>query len=201
MGRSHIKPLQQPDGTTCGPAALRHALKVFGKRESLETLMELCRTNRNGTSTKNMIRAAKKLGLSALVVENATLHHLQSALRHKPNQERAVLVSYLYDLDEQDNPHPDSGHWAMVSSYRARNGRIVILDSASAQKKSYDWSDFRGRWMDYDLKRRKLSGRKNKFKLIRMWQRQLLLVMAKHPSHLPKFGIDTSRLFIPSLAS
>lgn len=197
MGRSHVTPVQQPDDTTCGPAALKHALAVFGKRKSLEYLMDLCKTNRNGTTTKNMIHAANKLGFSVLVVEYATLHHLQSALKYNPNQLRAVIVSYLYDLDEKDRPHPDSGHWACVSSYSASKSRIVLFDSASGQKKSYAWNDFRTRWMDYDLKRRNIGKRKIHFQLVRRWQQQLLFVMARDPSHLPKFSIDTSKVFTP----
>lgn len=197
MGRSHVKPIQQPDDTTCGPAALKHALAIFGKRKSMESLMDLCKTNRNGTSTKNMITAANKLGFSVLVVQYATLSHLQSALKYNPNQLRAVLVSYLYDLDEKKRPHPDSGHWAVVSSYLPSKSRIVLLDSASARKKSYAWNDFRTRWMDFDFKRRKISGRGNHFKLVHRWQQQLLLVMAKSPSDLPKFAIETSRVFTP----
>ena len=197
MGRSHVKPIQQPTDTTCGPTALKHALAIFGRRKSLTSLMELCGTNRNGTSTKNMIRAANKLGFSVLVTEYATLAHLQSALKYKPNQTRAVLVSYLYDLDERDRPHPDSGHWAVVSSYRASQSRIVLLDSASAQKKSYAWTDFRSRWMDFDLKRRKNSANSKKFHLVKSWQNQLLFIMAENEKNLPKFGISTSKVFNP----
>lgn len=145
-----------------------------------------------------MIRAINKLGFSVLVVEYATLHHLQSALKYKPNQVRAVLVSYLYDLDEKQHPHPDSGHWATVSSYRPSMSRIVLLDSASAQKKSYEWSDFRQRWIDFDLKRRTINGkRKQHFQLVKKWQNQLLMVMAADAKHLPKFTIATSKLFTP----
>jgi ABC-type bacteriocin/lantibiotic exporter with double-glycine peptidase domain len=197
MGRTHVSPIQQPDDTTCGPAALKHALSMFGKRKSLEYLMELCGTNRNGTSTKNMIRAANKLGFSVLVVEYATLHHLQSALKYNQNQLRAVLVSYLYDLDEKDRPHADSGHWAAVSSYMASKSRIVLFDSSSAQKKSYDWADFRTRWMDYDLKRRNIGKRKKHFQLVRKWQQQLLFIVARNPEHLPKFTIGTCHVFTP----
>jgi ABC-type bacteriocin/lantibiotic exporter with double-glycine peptidase domain len=199
MGRSHIKPIQQPDDTTCGPAALKHALAIFGRRKSLTSLMELCGTNRNGTSTKNMIRAANKLGFSVLVVQYATLHHLQSSLKYNPNQVRAALVSYLYDLDEKNRPHPESGHWAVVSSYRPSTSRIVLLDSASARKKSYDWADFRARWMDFDLKRKKVSAHSKHFKLVRRWQQQLLFVMAKKPEDLPKFRIASSRVFTPEM--
>lgn len=197
MGRSHVTSIQQPDDTTCGPAALKNALAVLGVRRSLKYLLELCRTNRNGTSTKNFISAINKLGMSVLVVEYATLQHLQSALRYPSNQIRAVLVSYLYDLDEKDHPHPDSGHWAVVSAYHAHNSRIVLLDSASGRKKSYDWADFRSRWMDYDLKRKKVGKRGRHFHLVRRWQQQLLMVISKDPEMLPKFKIATAKVFTP----
>lgn len=198
MGRSHAIPFQQPDDTTCGPAALKLALTILGKRRSLSSLIALCKTTRNGTSTKNMIAAINKLGLPTLVVEYATLHHLQSVLKYSPNEPRAVLVSYLYDLDEKDEPHPESGHWAVVSSYSARNSRIVLLDSASGKKKSYAWKEFRDRWMDYDLKRRKIKKGKKEFKLVRRWQEQLMMVIAKDESNLPKFTISTAKVFLPA---
>ncbi len=195
MGRSHVSPIQQPDNTTCGPAALKLALEIFGKRRSLAGLIDLCKTTRNGTTTRNMIAAANKLGFSVLAVEYATLHHLQGALRYPPNQPRAALVSYLYDLDKKDRPHPESGHWAVVSSYSARKSRIILLDSSTAKKKSYPWEEFRKRWMDYDLKRQRVGRRGKKFKLIRHWQQQLLMVIAKEEAHLPKFKISTATVF------
>lgn len=193
-----MTPIQQPDSTTCGPAALKHALAILGKRKSLEYLIDLCKTNRNGTSTRNMIAAANKLGFSVLAVEFATLHHLQSALRYPPNQVRAVLVSYLYDLDYKDRPHPDSGHWAVISSYSARKSRIVLLDSSTGKKKSYSWVAFRDRWRDFDLKRKKLHKRGRRFQLVRRWQEQLMLVIAKDEDNLPNFKIDTARVFLSS---
>lgn len=195
MGRSKVTTIRQPDDLTCGPAALKHALTILGKRKSLDTLIELCQTNRNGTSTQKMINAVNKLGYSAMVVEGATLHHLQSALRYRPNQNRAVLVSYLYDLDEKERPHPESGHWAVVSSFAASKSRIVLLDSASGRKKSYSWTEFRDRWTDYDLRRRKIGKSGNHFKLVKRWQSQLLLVIAKEETTLPRFRISTARIF------
>ncbi|MBI3577248.1 hypothetical protein HY086_04385 [Candidatus Gottesmanbacteria bacterium] len=198
MGRSHITSVLQPDDTTCGPAALKAALAMLGKRKSLASLINLCKTTRNGTSTRHLVAAINKLGFAVLVVEYATLNHLQSALRYRRNKPRAVLVSYLYDLDEWDEPHPDSGHWAAVSSYSARNSRIVLLDSASGGKKSYQWMEFRYRWMDFDLKRKKLHKRGRRFRLVRKWQNQLLMVMAKDPKNLPKFRITTAKVFLPN---
>lgn len=197
MGRSHVSAIQQPDDTTCGPSALKIALAVLGKRKSLSTLIDLCRTTRNGTSAANMVAAVNKLGLPALMVEYATLHHLQSALKYSPNNPRAVLVSYLYDLDERDRPHPESGHWAVVSSFSGRRSRIVLLDSATSKKKSYAWMKFRERWMDYDLKRKRLKKRGKKFHLVRRWQQQLLMIIARDVANLPNFTISTAKLFEP----
>lgn len=195
MGRSHVTPIHQPDDTTCGPSALKLGLSILGINKSLQSLIELCRTNRNGTSTKNLISAVTKLGLPVLLVEYATLHHLHSALKNPPNQPRAILVSYLYDLDHRDRPHPESGHWAVVSTYMASKSRIVLLDSATGKKKSYDWADFRSRWMDYDLKRKKVGKRGNHFKLVRRWQNQLMMVITKDINTLPKFKITSSKVF------
>jgi len=198
MGRKHVKLIMQPDDTTCGPASIKHALNVLGIRKSLSSLVTLCKTSRNGTSTKNMISAVTKLGLSVMAVENATLRHLQSALKYPPSSPRAALVSYLYDLDEKDTPHIESGHWAVVASYLSAKSRIVLLDSASGKRKSYNWSDFRTRWFDYDFKRRKLHKRGKKFRLVKSWQPQLLLIIAKTEDALPKFRISTAHIFTPS---
>jgi len=199
MGRSHVTPIQQPTNYTCGPSSLKTALHVLGIHRSLPTLIKLCKTSRrNGTATKNLIAAMNGLGLSVLAVEYADLRHIISSLHYPKNKVRAVMVSYLYDLDEKNRPHPDSGHWATVSSYFASKSRIVLFDSATGKRKSYDWAEFRERWMDFDYKRRKLKRRGRKFRLIRHWQPQLLLVIAKNKNYLPTFRIETSELFLPS---
>ncbi len=199
MGRKHITPIQQPDDTSCGPASLKRALEIFGQKRSLSTLAALCKTGKNGTTTKNMITAIQSLGYAAEVVEHATLHHLQSALRYPKNRLRAVLVTYLYDVNRKtDTPHSDSGHWAVVSSYSARNSRIILLDSSTNQKKSYEWTDFRRRWMDYDLQRKRVGKKGKRFKLVRKWQQQLMIVIARTEDDLPWFRTNTSRVFSPA---
>lgn len=197
MGRSHVEPMQQPTNYTCGPAALKKALEVLSIRKPLESLIRLCKTSKNGTSTPNLINAATSLGCAVLTIEYATLKHLVRALKYSPHKIRAVMVSYLYDLDEQSRPHPDSGHWAVVASYQASKNRIVLLDSSTAQRKSYAWADFRARWKDYDWKRKRTGKRTRRFKLIRHWQPQLMMILAKDSKHLPRFTISTERLYVP----
>lgn len=198
MGRSHATPIQQPDDHTCGPAALKIALSILSVKKSLSTLIKLCKTNRNGTTKKNLIHAINSLGFSVLAVEYATLKHLQSALKYPSNDVRAVIVSYLYDLDEKEQPHPDSGHYAVVSSFAASKNRIVLFDTSSAKRKSYAWQDFRERWFDFEFKRKRTSKRGIHFKLVRHWQPQLMLVISKNPENLPKFDIATSKVFTPN---
>lgn len=193
MGRSHVAPIYQPGSDpACGAAALKHALAILGKRKSLTSLKHVCKITRNGTSTTSMIKAIRKLGLSSVVVKSSTLHHLHSALHYNQNNVRAVLVSYLYDNDEKGSPNPDSGHWATVSSFLASKSRIVLFDSYTGQKKSYLWEDFRARWKDYDLKRRRVG---RSYKIVRHWQPQLMMVVTKKPDALPHFRTNTARLY------
>jgi ABC-type bacteriocin/lantibiotic exporter with double-glycine peptidase domain len=194
MSRYHITPIKQPDEDSCGPAALKMALSILGKRTSVTRLRDLCETNTNGTTTRKMIRAIKKLNLPALVVEKTTLNHLLSALKTRPSQKRAVMVSYLYGIDEYDNPKPWTGHWAVVSSFKPSTSRIVLLDSYTGGKTSYTWTEFRRRWIDENLKRRKVGKRKNKFRFVHKSEKQLMIVMSTDVAHLPKFGMSSAKL-------
>ncbi len=197
MTRSRVNPIKQPDENSCGPAALKTALAILGKRASVSELISLCKTNKNGTTTRNMLAAIRKLKLSSLVVEKTTLHHLMSALRASAAKKRAVIVSYLYAMDENNNPKPDSGHWAVVSSFRPATGRIVLLDSYSGQKVSYPWTEFRKRWTDKTLKRKNVGKKNNSYTFIKREERQLMIVLSDQADHLPKFDIASATVISP----
>lgn len=195
MGRSHITTTLQPDNISCGPASIKHALEILGKRKSVSSLAKLCKTTKNGTGDKKIIRAFNTLGFSVLTIERATLRHLITSLRYQPSRPRAVMVNYLYSLENnEDEPWYESGHWATVSSFSAADNKIILFDSYTGTKKSYRWHDFRKRWMDYDIKRKKTSARSKKLKTYRKWCKQFLLVVSSDPSHLPKFRYATTHL-------
>jgi ABC-type bacteriocin/lantibiotic exporter with double-glycine peptidase domain len=198
MGRSKVSPIIQPDDVTCGPAAQKLSLEILGIKRSLKHLISLCRPTRNGTSMKRMINSYRKLGIPVLYIERATLRHLQSALKYAPNKVRAVLVSFLYDDDDDGSqPHPDSGHWAVVSAFSASKSRIYVLDSYTGQKKSYDWQDFRDRWRDFDFRRKKMPNHGKRYTLVRKWQKQPMLVIARNAESLPKFGVTSAKIILP----
>jgi ABC-type bacteriocin/lantibiotic exporter with double-glycine peptidase domain len=187
MGRSHVTTTIQPDEVTCGPASIKHALQIFGIRKSVRTLSKLCKTTSRGTSTKNMIGALHSLGFSVLQVEKANLRHMLAALRYPSRKPRAVIVTYLYDLAKDDANWKNSGHWAAISSYSASRGRLSLFDSYSGKRKSYNWQDFRARWLDYETIKKRKSPRSKKFKVLRKWTKRLMLVVSNDPAHLPKF--------------
>jgi len=104
----------------------------------------------------------------------------------------------LYALDGKNNPKPDSGHWAVVSSYRPSTSRIVLFDSYAGQKTSYQWTEFRKRWIDQTVKRRKSGRRGGTFKLVRKDERQLMIVVSTNIADLPKFQMATARIIAAS---
>lgn len=198
MGRSRLQPIKQPDDVSCGPTSIKTVLQMLGKNKPLPELTTLCRTNRNGTSTKNMIAAINKIGLTVMVVENSTLKHVQGALKSSIGHLRGVIVSYLYRLDENRQPKQTSGHWAAISGFSASQSRIYLLDSYSGRKISYPWAEFRERWRDYDLKRKNGPGpNSTSFRYIKHWQRQLMLVIANSKADLPRFRMKTVRIYEP----
>lgn len=197
MGRTEIKPIRQPDDYTCGPTALKHALSILGIRKSIKNLVSLCMTNNNGTSTKHMINAILRCRLAAMLVERATLKNIRSVLRYTSKHIRAILVCYLYDTDIHGFPMTESGHWATVSSFSSARGKIILFDSYTGSRKSYPWPDFRNRWIAYDLKRRLVSKFENKFTIIRKWQPQQIIVIARDSRDFPKFSSRRAKIFPP----
>lgn len=195
MGRTIVKPVQQPDEYSCGPASLKHALHIFGIRKSIDYLRTICHTTTNGTSTPGLVRGALACNLTALVIDHATLKHIRRALRYSPIHIRATLVCYLYDDDDNNNLEDESGHWATVSSYSASQSKIILFDSYTGKRKSYLWQDFRDRWTAYDLKRKWIGKKRKTYKVIKKWQPQQIVILAKTPANLPKFTIKTQKIF------
>lgn len=196
MSRSKTKTFIQPNDFSCGPASLKTALRTLDMQVSYRTLFTLCKTTKNGTSVSNMIKAVNRLGLTAMTVQDSTLTQLQSALKTKSGQKRAVIVDYLY-LGEE--PEEETGHFATVAGFSARTSRIVLFDSYSGTKKSYLWTDFLDQWYGYEYKRvkNKLSA---KYKsLYKKWQNRHMIILVKSVHDLPKFRSPGVKIYRPSL--
>lgn len=192
MGRTKTKTYAQPDENSCGPAALKNALNIIGLRSSFKELCRLCKNTKNGTSVANLIKAANNQGASVMTVEWATLRHIQRILKAKSGQPLAGIVDYLY-MDGE--PHEDTGHYAAISSYSARNSRLILFDSYSGTKKSYLWTDFQENWFDYDNKRITSKHAIRRGQLYKRWHNRLLVILARDEQHLPKFTTPTAKIY------
>jgi len=191
MSRTKVKPIAQPDETSCGPTSLKLALNMLGIERSLSTLIRLCRTGKNGTSLQNLARAAAKCGTYALVLQNASLKHLTSSLKYPTSKPRAVIVNYLYRQTHHKILHEDSGHYSPVAGYSLSKNKIYLLDPYSAQKKSFAWKDFSLRW--YDTSPKKYStGAIHKIILNRP-----MIILARDPDFLPKFKLLYQNVYFP----
>jgi ABC-type bacteriocin/lantibiotic exporter with double-glycine peptidase domain len=176
MTRLNVTPIKQPNDYTCGPASLKVSLQILGINKSFKKLTKLCKTNTHGTSTDNMIGAIEKLNLDVQSLKKATLAHIKKFLKEK-SQPCSIIISYLYDLDKDGEPDLESGHWAVVRKFDSKKNKIQVIDSVTATRKSYDWEDFRRRWLGYDIKRYCFGSKKKHFKFVRKWQYRHMLIV------------------------
>lgn len=198
MGRSKLSPISQPNDFTCGPASLKIASKILNRRISLKSASLLCRTDHCGTSTDDLIRAARSLGFYVLHLEGANLKHLQACLRSTNTKPKAAIVSYLYDDRIPDSPNENSSHFAVVASYLSRSGRIQLFDSYTGKKTSSSWLKFIKLWYETGLKRRKIAKGSLRYRMIKVKTKRMLIVLARKQEFLPKFTSSVVKLYSPS---
>src|SRR6185369_3021310 len=75
----------QPNGYTCGPAALRHALLAYGRRVSVRRLAHLAGTEyHKGTDDRQLQQAAIEVG-----------YRIRSELFTEPEPASSALKTYL----------------------------------------------------------------------------------------------------------
>jgi ABC-type bacteriocin/lantibiotic exporter with double-glycine peptidase domain len=195
MRKSKVKPVKQPDEVTCGPSSLSVALKIMGKRVPLQRLITLCKTTAGGTSTDGIVRAVKRLGLTAASVQNASRRHIIASLARNQSIARATIIGYFYDMERPKKLDLSSGHWATVASFSPTQNRIVLYDSYTGKRISYHWNDFRRRWIDFTLKRRYLGKGKRKYRMVKKWLPGPMLVIAPNRKHLPGFSPDLVKVY------
>lgn len=64
-----MKFYSQYESRDCGPTCLKMILRHIGKKVDHNYLIQLCNTNRSGTSIRNMIKAAEELNLKTTVAK------------------------------------------------------------------------------------------------------------------------------------
>lgn len=108
----------QSSQANCGAAALSNALQALGVTRSQEECETLCRTSATeGTSARNLVRAAQAVGCRGVVVREKRAEVAILMLRHWVGLGRPMILCV------------DAGsHW--VATVGAIGDRLLVADAA-----------------------------------------------------------------------
>ena len=116
----------------CGAACLLSVIKYYGGNVSLERLLELTKTTKDGTNFYNMQEAAKEIGLISKGYKIDDINKLDEL--EKPFISQIVINNYK--------------HFVVV--YKIKNNKVTIMDPAKGMMKLTK-DEFNKLWTGYIL--------------------------------------------------
>ena len=139
-----VRPFKQ-GRALCGPACLKMILAYFGHRMSEKSIAKLCRTSTTtGTTGPNLVRAARRLGLGAAIVDGATFSTIERWLaRGIP-----VIVDWMSVLRVRGSrEHWACGHYSVV--YGINKAHLWLQDPAIGRARRMSRHHFVNVWFDF----------------------------------------------------
>jgi ABC-type bacteriocin/lantibiotic exporter with double-glycine peptidase domain len=128
MTTAHIR---QVDSTDCGPACLASILATWGRSEPLYRLRELAGTTQGGTSFLGLMRAAKKLSVTAKAFEADTeaLSQLDlPAVLHWQGKHYVVLWKIRGQRALLGDPAQNKRHWVSIDELKKHwTGKLLTF--------------------------------------------------------------------------
>lgn len=119
---------------TCAPACLRMVLDYWGIKKDEEELSDLCNTNWRGTSVRNLVEGAKKLGFKAKW-DSLKLEKIKELV----NQDIPVIVY----VDAEPLTGEKGSHANVVTAIGEEE--VTVLDPILGEK-SYPLNKFEEAW-------------------------------------------------------
>ncbi len=130
-----VKPFSQSSGL-CGPASLKMVLEYFGVKKSEKELAKLSKAHpHHGTSAKNLVLAAKKLGFKSFYKDFSNLKEIKKYLDKKI----PVIVDW-WSLDD--------GHYSVVAGLDKKF--IYLQDPELGKINKIDLVTFQRVWFDFE---------------------------------------------------
>ncbi len=135
--RLNLPPVAQATDHDCGPAALLSVAMHYGKPSTLKQVARWCQTTRkDGTKPAGIVRAARKLGLSAMIETEMTSPELRQYIAG----EWPVLLAIRAYQD---------GHWVVAIGHSKR--WLFVHDPMLKHCRGrIAWADLGDRWWDED---------------------------------------------------
>ena len=125
----------------CGPASLRMVLSAYGIKKSEDYLAKLAKTTRKkGTSEKNLVKAAKKLGFKGSVKQKSTIKELKKLVK------KSIPAIVGWTSPEE------GGHYSVVAGFE--KNKILLADPHFGKIKKHDIKWFKERWGEVVNKKR-----------------------------------------------
>ena len=130
-----VKPFLQSAGL-CGPATLKMVLEYFGTKKSEKELTALCKSNpRRGTSAKQIVMGAKKLGFTAFYKDFSSIKEIKKYIHKKI----PVIVDWFSG---------DDGHYSVAVGV---DTKFIYLQDPDLNKiNKIDLETFQRIWFDFE---------------------------------------------------
>lgn len=135
-----IPSVDQSTRYTCGPACLAAILQAFGVDVSEDEVTTLAKTDEGGTSPHDLVRAAEHYGLSARVIEGATLPVLRGIVGRGQGA-IVALQAWAEDEPESYAERWTAGHYVVVTGFaddsaisgEEHDGAVVIVEDPAVE--------------------------------------------------------------------
>ncbi|MGM9875921.1 MAG: peptidase domain-containing ABC transporter [Bacilli bacterium] len=114
----------------CGAASLLSVIRYFGGDISLDRLIEMTKTTKEGTNFYNLSEASSQIGLTAKCYKVDDINKLKE-----------VNIPYIVQLNNKNYTH-------FVVVYKFYENKVLIMDPASG-KRIVDMFDFTNMWTGY----------------------------------------------------
>lgn len=130
-----IRPFRQKSGN-CGPASLKMVLSYYGVNKTERQLVRLTGCTRKlGVEAEQIVKATRKLGLKASIIDNASFADIKKYVKKK---KIPVIVDW-FSIDD--------GHYSVVVDITKDN--IFIIDPELGYVRAMRLKKFFRVWFDF----------------------------------------------------
>ncbi|KZX17729.1 peptidase C39 family protein [Methanobrevibacter cuticularis] len=120
----------QPDIVTCGPTSLSMAFSYYGVNVSIETLRKLCKTDSDGTTPSNLVKAVPQANKNFILVEE-DYKNFEQIIKHISTKNPLIIqLQTIAELGYLGS----YGHYVALTGYSKSAQTVKIADPSRTIK-------------------------------------------------------------------